>query len=259
MQKQTAFWVMSPEVGCHIKKKILCTVTRGLEVNGCKCGNLGQACDYGAARCHKRLWTLELGKEVQQNCPAGTKYKQRHEGGPVGSRKVSGSTSEQREGGGGTQSVRRGAATQAILHITTILTATPSAGEWDRPRISFWNTVFFFKKKHLSTLYNPGTEGSTGYTGTNRNDWSLCLNGRRISKQLKTTGCRQRGMARAGFAGVRSAWEPVSCTAGALKFFNIFQQGALHFYFAVGPTNNIACPGNRKGFFDPASVLLFLE
>ena len=64
-----------------------------------------------------------------------------------------------------------------------------------------------FLKKHLSTLYNPGTEGSTGYTGTNRKDWSLRVNGRRISKRLKTTGCRQHGMARAGFAGVRSASE----------------------------------------------------
>ena len=64
-----------------------------------------------------------------------------------------------------------------------------------------------FLKKHLSTLYNPGTEGSTGYTGTNRKDWSLRVNGWRISKRLKTTGCRQHGMARAGFAGVRSASE----------------------------------------------------
>lgn len=100
----------------------------------------------------------------------------------------------------------RGAATQVILHNATVLTSTPLAREWDRPRISIWDTVFFLKK-HLSTLYNPGTEGSTGYTGTNRKDWSLRVNGRRISKQLKTMGCRQHGTARAGFAGVRSASE----------------------------------------------------
>ena len=61
--------------------------------------------------------------------------------------------------------------------------------------------------KNLSTHDNPGTEGSTGYTMTNRNDWSLLLNGRRSSKQLKTMGCRQHGTARAGFAGVWSASE----------------------------------------------------
>lgn len=51
--------------------------------------------------------------------------------------------------------------------------------------------------------------------------------------------------------------ELVSCTAGSVTFFSIFQQGALHCHFAMGLTNNIACPGNRKGCLNAAPVLLF--
>lgn len=45
---------------------------------------------------------------------------------------------------------------------------------------SFQKLFFFF---NLSTYYKPGIERSTGYTMTNRNAWSLLLNGRHSSKQ----------------------------------------------------------------------------